>query len=830
MRDKPKISQRIYMRLRDFSPVIVAMLTGLLIIRLYEWSILLLDHGASIINTGIIFSGILLDFQFGLITALPLFCFYLLIHKLSPTYTRIAMSVLITFLIFLNALSINYFAITLTPLGPEFWAYSLSELTDTVSSSAVTNIISLSVLFAILIIVFWFSRIVQKVGLPEYGLILYLLIPIALFIGLFYFDSSRLFAKEQKYRFAENKLYYFISTSISQLEKIPEVDSGEISRGDVEAYPFMHPANRDDVISPFFRSTDSKPNIVFIIFESLGSDFIGSDAPWGGFTPYLDSLLKKSLYWENGLSMTGRTFGLMPSLFGSLPYGRYGFMELGPDFPSHLTLIRLLDENGYFTAYFSGFNTYFDKLDLFLEYQGMDLKVNSEVMADHLPNAIDAGRDYWGFDDQTMLRFAYTMVDTLKINPRLEIYHTLQSHSPFVTPEPERYRNKFQRILKSLDLNQNQIGRYRNYQNELTTLLYTDDAVRSFMESYRDHPDFGHTIFIITGDHRLIPVPQPNQISRYHVPIIIYSPMLKRTGHFKSVSTHADLVPTLISFLDNSYSFSFPDSVHWLGTGMDTTRSFRNIHSQPLMRNKNQLVDYIDREYYLSGDRLYRLEQGMKLASVNRPELKTRLKEKLNHFKKINTYVLNNDRLYPGNTARSLPEQYQFISEYDTLFARIDSLNMSTNQQFQLARQYAFDDRYQISRALCRRLLLEHPDFHDVRTLLGRTYAWEGRYEEARKHFYEVMRRDSTNYDIYQATYDTEMWAGNPGEALEIINTGLRFHPLDDQFMVRKIEALVRLNRPHEARSVLKRLSGTYPDEDRLKILDNRIESLMQNE
>jgi hypothetical protein len=40
---------------------------------------------------------------------------------------------------------------------------------------------------------------------------------------------------------------------------------------------------------------------------------------YGGFT-YLDSLIPKSLYWENFVSNAGRTFGALPSILGSLPY------------------------------------------------------------------------------------------------------------------------------------------------------------------------------------------------------------------------------------------------------------------------------------------------------------------------------------------------------------------------------------------------------------------------------------------------------------------------------------------------------------------------------
>ena len=55
----------------------------------------------------------------------------------------------------------------------------------------------------------------------------------------------------------------------------------------------------ENVLGPYFELKEKQPNLVFIIVEGLGRDFVGPGAEFGGFTPYLDSLTTKSLYWEN---------------------------------------------------------------------------------------------------------------------------------------------------------------------------------------------------------------------------------------------------------------------------------------------------------------------------------------------------------------------------------------------------------------------------------------------------------------------------------------------------------------------------------------------------
>ncbi|RYZ58141.1 MAG: hypothetical protein EOO14_10075, partial [Chitinophagaceae bacterium] len=77
-------------------------------------------------------------------------------------------------------------------------------------------------------------------------------------------------------------------------------------------------------------------------------------------------------------------------------------------------------------------------------------------------------------------------------------------------------------------------------------MAYSDESIRSFLLAYRQRPDFDNTIFIITGDHRLIPVPEDNMLSRFHVPLLIYSPLLKRQASFPALSSHLDIAPSLV--------------------------------------------------------------------------------------------------------------------------------------------------------------------------------------------------------------------------------------------------------------------------------------------
>ncbi len=65
---------------------------------------------------------------------------------------------------------------------------------------------------------------------------------------------------------------------------------------------------------------------------------------------------------------------------------------------------------------------------------------------------------------------------------------------------------------------------------QYASILFADDAIKGFINSYTKRADFNNTIFLITGDHRMPEIPMVSKIDRYHVPLLIYSPLLKRNS------------------------------------------------------------------------------------------------------------------------------------------------------------------------------------------------------------------------------------------------------------------------------------------------------------
>ena len=208
--------------------------------------------------------------------------------------------------------------------------------------------------------------------------------------------------------------------------------------------------------------------------------------------------------------------------------------------------------------------------------------------------------------------------------------------------------------MNELGFDETQKKEHRDYKYQYASILFMNDAVKNFINQYSQRPDFANTVFLITGDHRMPEIPMISKLDRYHVPLIIYSPLLKRTAKFSSVSTHFDVTPSLAMWLKRSYGLQMPSAVNWMGTGLDTARQFRNIHAYPLMQTKTDIIDFVMGGYMINGNDLYAINSNMDLTKETNDAESLKLKAAFDKFKFKNNQFLNGSKLVPD----SLIEKY----------------------------------------------------------------------------------------------------------------------------------------------------------------------------
>ena len=125
--------------------------------------------------------------------------------------------------------------------------------------------------------------------------------------------------------------------------------------------------------------------------------------------------------------------------------------------------------------------------------------------------------------------------------------------------------------------------------------------------------------------------------------------MLKRTAKISSVSTHFDITPSLLAWLKKSYGLQLPDTASWMGSGLDTARSFRNTHAYPLMQTKTDIVDFVMGNFLLNGDNLFRINSNMDLTPENDPAKSDELKAAFARFKNRNESFLRTRKMIPDS-------------------------------------------------------------------------------------------------------------------------------------------------------------------------------------
>ena len=672
-------------------------------------------------------------------------------ENLRPRYGFNLIFVALILLLIIEAMLIGYYCTTLVPLGADLLGYSYSDIKITISSSAGWST-TLYLLLGVLMLIglfFGFYKITSKFYHKISRMYPFTIILFSLFIATLFTAGKPI--NQNKTQYLAVNLYTSSTVDHSYT-------------ADVE-YPLIKRPGNDDVIGKYFELNEEKPNIVFIMVEGLGRDFVGEGAEYEGFTPFLDSLSTTSLYWENCLSNTGRTFGVIPSLLGSLPFGTSGFMEL-EDYPNKLTLFSILKNNGYHTSFYQGTTGSFDNVEKFLRSENIDFMLDKSGFGKNYELAEEnSGGFTWGYPDKELFKKSMAIVRD-KDQPRLEVYMTISTHEPFTPPSQEYYEAQVEKILAQKSFDSKKKNVIEKNDNVFASLLYTDEALKWVIEAYKKQPNYENTIFIITGDHRLIPIPMRTELSRFHVPLMIYSPMLKGARKMSAISSHFDVTPTILALLNGSYEMKMPKKVAWVGGTLDDNEAFRGTKDIPLMRNKNQLEDFISGNKFYSNGNTFEIDENMDLSSAFSGGSK--LESKLEGFTAMNAYVTTKNKIIPDSLAIFTIQKEKF-TEKEIVWINSVYNGKNSDKAYITARDLAFKKEYDRSLLLCRYILSEVPGNIDARILTGRVNAWRGNYDKSIEILEKCIKENPEYIDSYSALFDIFYWSGKYKEALDLI-------------------------------------------------------------
>lgn len=278
-----------------------------------------------------------------------------------------------------------------------------------------------------------------------------------------------------------------------------------------------------------YQSSAEKPklNVVLIIAESFSKEYIGAFNE-SGYTPYLDTLIGKSLVFDNAFANGKKSIEALPAILSGIPSwmntpyisGKYGSNKIS-------SIGNELAKQGYETSFYHGGQNGTMGFESFTQIAGIE---TYKGLIEY-PNEGDFD-GVWGIFDRPYLQYILTEIDAMS-KPFFTTIFTLSSHHPY-TIEPG-YEDQFEGgplpILKSIE--------------------YADFAIHDFLKVAESKPWFDETIFVITADHtaQALSTEAKSRTGMFRIPIIIYAPKYIEPKLDSRVAQQTDLYPTLMELL-----------------------------------------------------------------------------------------------------------------------------------------------------------------------------------------------------------------------------------------------------------------------------------------
>lgn len=664
----------------DYSLVVVSMILIFMLLRSMEYFYVILEKQQDV-SLSLFFSrSVNFDSLFLLLFYSVIFLPFVIISLLQKTVGKILIRFISILLVFINIAFTQYFIINDSLLSSVVFDFSFDEVTTIITSEFSGNRLDLWIgnIFIMLVAIFVLFFVVKRVRKSKKKYIPIILIgtyiiltSVAVLSRKNTFKSLKYFKTNYQFLLGNSKSVFFIKSLLNREKDKKEFSPIELKLKAIKYqnankgfnysnmnYPFMHNEKNKNVLGKYFKKRDKKPNVVFILVESLAASFSGRQNTIGGsLTPFIDSLSQHSLYWTNFLSNAERTYGVLPNVLASLPAGTIerGFINMknkylkGQKYPSHNSIIQMLKKNNYHTNYYYGGWGYFDNIGYFLKQNDIDnlvFQANFDTLK-YTKYKGKKGEFVWGYNDKTLVKQSFDYIDKYeKDKPHLDIFQTLAIHSPFNLVE-KKYKNKeyLDQRIKALNLNRKKI-KNKICDKILSTILFTDDAVKLCFEKFKKRPDFENTIFIITGDHGIWPHFDKGVLGNYHIPLIIYSPLLKKPEEFKGVCSQIDILPSLTALLEDNYSLKFPKEKHWIGQGLDTSKTFNADRVIPLNIKIMDMPNFIYKNHIIHSDRVMKLDSSFKTSEEKDPQIVKEVREVFESYKYINNYTCLKDKIW----------------------------------------------------------------------------------------------------------------------------------------------------------------------------------------
>ncbi|MEO5942212.1 MAG: sulfatase-like hydrolase/transferase [Ferruginibacter sp.] len=283
-------------------------------------------------------------------------------------------------------------------------------------------------------------------------------------------------------------------------------------------------------------SPEHKWNIVLISVESLSGEYLKHFGSVKNITPYLDSLIPHSLFFENFYASGTRTVRGLEALSLAIPPTPGQSVVRRPNNEDMFSMGNILESRNYDVRFIYGGNSFFDNMGYFFSHNGYQVIDKRDIPADRIHH-----ETAWGVADEDAFSILTDECDNSYKAGKPFFNHimTVSNHRPYTYPDGH------------IDI----LSSSHTYEG---AVKYTDYAINKFLKDAQQKPWFNNTVFVIVADHCSKSAGKTDlPVNKYHIPCFIYAPQLIKPAIETKYTSQIDLAPTLLGLMNLNYTSKF---------------------------------------------------------------------------------------------------------------------------------------------------------------------------------------------------------------------------------------------------------------------------------
>lgn len=303
----------------------------------------------------------------------------------------------------------------------------------------------------------------------------------------------------------------------------------------------------ENIVIPHFDSlfqTKKIKNVILLVMESTPAEYISCYNHQYNVTPFIDSLTKHAVLFDNVYAHAPSTnmsmFALLCSTYPLISYQTITVKKPDIALPS---LPQQLKEAGYQTGYFMSGDSRYQNANSFLQKRSFnvieDFRNNFCGTANFI-NLDDLGNNLSGTYDTCLEVRCMQWIEQQKQNPFFAMLWTYQTHYPYFSKQKE----------KKFCKDDQKLNRYLN------ALQDNDNALKYMVQRLTELKLLDNTLIVITADHgeafgshQQTTHPLNLYEENVHIPCIFINPVFGKE-HISSLGGISDIAPTILSVLN----------------------------------------------------------------------------------------------------------------------------------------------------------------------------------------------------------------------------------------------------------------------------------------